>query len=501
MIVGSVRLRGDRDPVAERERALREIREPGLGGVVIFGGESAEVRSLSDELLGASDVPLIIAADLERGAGQQFGGATALPSAMAVGATGDPGLARAAGRLTAVEARSAGVNTVLAPVADLATDLSNPIVGTRSFGSRPDTVAEFVAGFVLGCQEGGAAATVKHFPGHGATAADSHIELPSVGERRATLESRELVPFEAAVRAGVRAVMTAHVAYASLDPGVPASLSRAVSSDLLRDVLGFDGLVMTDALAMGGVADAQDPAAAAVLAGADVLLMPEDAGGAVGSVCAAVRAGTISEVRIADSLDRLDAFHRWVEERPAPRVGRSDAAVVGEIATAAVTLVRGERSATGPPPGSSRLRCVVLTETARPVDLSPLREELASLAPDVAPTVVSVTDRSAAGARADAATPARSLIFVVDEVAAWRGFAGLSDTGRALLDGLVRSHTGSGSSATVVALGTPIAPTTIPEECGLLWAYDASPASQKAALRAALGRAGATGRSPVDLPG
>jgi len=496
MIVGDVRLQGERDPGAERDRILREVGELGIGGVVFFGGLSTDVRSLIDQLTRAAGAPLIAAADLERGAGQQFGGATVLPTAMAIGATGIPDLAFAAGSATAAEARTVGINTVLAPVADLASEPSNPIVGTRSFGSVADRAGEFVAAFVRGCQEVGAAATVKHFPGHGATITDSHIELPKVGAGRAALESRELVPFRAAIDAGVRAVMTAHVAYEALDPGVPASLSRAVTTGVLRDELGFDGLVMTDALVMEGACGAADPVVASFAAGADVLLMPRDVGAAIGSLSAAVRSGRISEARIEESLARIDVFHAWLEGRSVAAPVAKPADVAEEIAAAAVTLVREGVGPIGPSDDS--FRCVVVADTRRPVDIEPLREELGVLAPGVSVKVVRGGDRASVP---EVPPASRTIVFVIDEIAAWRGFAGLSEPGRGLLIEIVRGAEASdGSGAIVVALGTPIRPEALPEGCGLVWAYDASPASQRAALRVVFGLTRPNGRPPFDLP-
>ena len=496
MIVGDVRLESERDPDAEKDRVLHEVAELGIGGVVFFGGLSADVRSLIGRLTRASDVPLITAADLERGAGQQFGGAAVLPSAMAIGATGVPNLALTAGAATAAEARAAGINTVLAPVADLATEMSNPIVGTRSVGSVATRAAEFVAAFVRGCQAAGAAATVKHFPGHGATIADSHIELPEVGAGRAGLESRELVPFRAAIGAGVRAVMTAHVAYEALDPGVPASLSRAVTTGVLRDELGFDGLVMTDALVMGGACGAANPVEAALAAGADVLLMPGDVASAIGSLCAAVRSGRISEGRIEESISRIDAFHAWLEGPAVATPTAKPSDVAEEIAAAAVTLVRGGVAPIGT--AGDGFRCVVVADTGRSVDVEPLRDELGILAPGVSVTVVRSGDRAPVP---DVPPARRTVVFVIDEIAAWRGFAGLSDPGRDLLIDIVRGAEATDWSAPiVVALGTPIRPETLPQGCGLVWTYDASPASQRAALRVVFGLTRPTGRPPFDLP-
>ncbi|HET7322576.1 MAG TPA: glycoside hydrolase family 3 N-terminal domain-containing protein, partial [Longimicrobiaceae bacterium] len=188
------------------ERAL----ERGVGGFILFGGEAGAVRDLTAELQRRASYPLLIGSDLERGAGQQFRGATPLPPAAALASLGELETTRRAAELTAREARALGVSWVYAPDADVDLEPENPIIGTRAFGTDPEEVAEQVAAWVRGCEEGGALSCAKHFPGHGRTVGDSHAERPTVGSTRQELET-DLAPFRAAVRAGVDSLMTAHV--------------------------------------------------------------------------------------------------------------------------------------------------------------------------------------------------------------------------------------------------------------------------------------------------
>lgn len=281
----------------------------GVGGFILFGGTAEAVASLTADLQRRSRHPLLIGADLERGAGQQFRGATSLPPLAVFGALDDVALSRRAGRLTAAEARALGVNWVYAPVADLDVESENPIVGTRAFGSDPARVARHVQAWIEGCREGGALACVKHFPGHGRTTADSHLGLPRVAASRSTLEA-DLTPFRAAIDAGVDAVMTAHVAYPALDPsGLPATLSRPMIQELLRDGLGHRGLVATDALIMKGVLEGAGEAEAAIralAAGCDVLLYPRELDATLRAVGVA-SGGRLRASRVREALARIDA--------------------------------------------------------------------------------------------------------------------------------------------------------------------------------------------------
>jgi beta-glucosidase-like glycosyl hydrolase len=266
---------------------FRELARDGVAGFLVFGGDDELLPAFLKTLRESAGRPLLVMTDAERGVGQQVHGCLDLAPLMAVGATLSEERAYQHGRMTAIEARAMGVNMVLAPVADVLSLASNPIIGNRSFGSNPDVVARQVAAWVAGAQEQGVLACAKHFPGHGDTAVDSHAGLPVVSADLDLLKARELKPFQAAVAAGVGAVMTAHVVYPSLDatPGLPATLSRKILVDLLRDEMGYGGLVLSDALIMEGLLLAgggdkiteAEAALRCIQAGCDLLLHPTDA--------------------------------------------------------------------------------------------------------------------------------------------------------------------------------------------------------------------------------
>src|SRR5919202_6848987 len=285
----------------EFKELRRQVEQNHIGGIILFRGPVYESVHLVNRMQQFAREPLLISADLEAGSGMRFEDTTDFPWNMAVGATGNPEYARREGELTAREARALGVQQILAPDADVNNNAANPVINVRSFGEDPAEVARFVAAFVEGAQSQGVIATAKHFPGHGDTATDSHRGLPVINVARSRLESVELVPFRAAIRAGVGAVMSAHIGLPQGDPTqisplptdsimrpayadqqvftenavLPGTLSPVITGGLLRRELGFDGIVVTDALDMSGLTiyfKQEEAGVRAVLAGADMLL-------------------------------------------------------------------------------------------------------------------------------------------------------------------------------------------------------------------------------------
>jgi beta-N-acetylhexosaminidase len=298
---------------------MHDINDMHVGGFItithgsplgIVKDQAYPTAVLANELQSKSKYPLLIGADYERGTAMRQDEGTSFPTAMAVAAAGDPKDAYTMGKITALEARAVGVQWVYAPVCDVNNNPGNPIINTRSFGENPTLVSQYVTEFIRGVQDNGAMATAKHFPGHGDTATDSHIDLPVIKVDRQRIESLELVPFRAAIAAGVGSVMTGHLNVPAFepDPNTPATLSPNILTDLLRKQLGFQGLVITDALDMGGITVRFAPGEAAVrafLAGADALLMPPVPDAAYEAVVAAVKSGRIPQGRLDASVRRL----------------------------------------------------------------------------------------------------------------------------------------------------------------------------------------------------
>jgi beta-N-acetylhexosaminidase len=322
--------------------------QAGAGGVVLFSRNITgvdQLRDLTAELRRRAIGPLRIAIDHEGGHVARIGAPlTRFPSAMAIAATGAEELAEACARASALELGRLGIDVNLAPVLDVAADPRNPSVGVRAFSSDPDTVARFGAAMVRGYRAGGLAATAKHFPGHGRTAVDPHHALPVVAGGLEALRTTDLPPFTAAIEAGVELVMATHAAYEGLTDGLPSSMSARVMVDLLRRELGFDGLVVTDAMVMGAIAEDHgiaDASARAIIAGADAAMPLVEQVAALDALAAALAEGRLSADRLADALRRTDQLNRQLAGRaPASADGRDDghAALALEIARRSLTL-------------------------------------------------------------------------------------------------------------------------------------------------------------------
>lgn len=372
----------------------RHVRDNRVGGVIWFQATTAETAAVNERLQSLARIPLLISADLESGMGMRFTDAVWWPPAMAIAAAGDPSYAEEMGRATAREALAIGVNHVLAPVADVNVDPRNPVINTRSFGEDPHEVGRFVAAFVRGVQEEGCLATAKHFPGHGDTHVDSHRSLPLLHVDRERLDAVELVPFRAALEAGVASVMVGHLAVPAIDPSpvpvredfentygtfrdeiprggtMPATLSAALI-DLLRTDLGFSGLIVTDAMDMGGLAAHFDPGEAAIRAieaGNDQVLFSPDPDRAIRAVHDAVLSGRLSRARIDASVERV--LHAKA------RVARGPSAVI-DSAPAAETTARRSISLVRDRAGLLPLRASKITVRAFADD--PLDDALRAL--------------------------------------------------------------------------------------------------------------------------
>jgi len=303
----------------EYKELLRAVEQQQVGGFMLAtrqgpqGIARAQVfptAELTNDLQDHAEIPLLFGADFERGTVMRIEEGTSFPHAMAVAATGSPQDAYEVGRVTALEARAAGIHWIFAPDADVNSNPANPIINTRSFGEDPDRVAAFVAAFTRGVEENGALATAKHFPGHGDTSTDSHLDLPRTIADRKRLNEVELVPFRAAIAAGASSVMTGHLSVTAIEPSenIPATLSHEILTGLLRKKIRFGGLIVTDALDMAGVAARFSPgevAVRAILAGADVLLIPPSPDAALSALAEAVESGQLPIARVDSSVKRI----------------------------------------------------------------------------------------------------------------------------------------------------------------------------------------------------
>ncbi len=437
-------LRLDFESLDDLRRRIDSALRLEVGGFIFFGADAADARTLAGEILASADYPLWLASDLERGAGQHLRGLTTFPPPAALARHPDPESAvRFAAKSTAQEARGLGLNLALAPVLDLDVEARNPIVGTRSFGSDPVSVSRFGRAWIEACQAEGVAACAKHFPGHGRTTGDSHAELPRVDATREALEA-DLEPFRAACRE-VACVMSAHVAYPALGGEGPATLEPAILVDLLRTELGFEGLVLTDALNMSGVREGAEadlaPAAAALSAGCDLLLYPPDLAQAIAAAEKAADASEHIAGRLSASLERSA---RVLDRFPATRPGKAPApSETGPealaISVAAVWPTGGELPLWLDP--AAPIRVATLwddrEDPARPPFGALFRETLEGAGWTVLPP-----------GPADPDVPV--VVLVASTPQAWKGTADLSLTARAALEGIL-----GGGRAVPVLFGHP----------------------------------------------
>jgi beta-N-acetylhexosaminidase len=510
---------------AEKEKILAEVQRNHVGGIIIGTdrGPLGIVRSqlfptaiLINELQHLARIPLVVGADFESGTRMRIDEGTPFPSAMAIGATGDPSLAYQAGRITALEARAAGVTWIFAPDTDLNNNPDNPIINVRSFGEDPQRVSEFVAQFVRGVEDHGALATAKHFPGHGNVTVDSHLALPTVEGTLAALQKNELVPFRAAIDAGVSSIMPGHLAVPALESAgdTPATISRAILTGLLRDEMKFRGLIVSDALDMGGVTSLFPPgeiAVRAVLAGVDVLLMPPAPAAAIVSLEAAVQSGRIAEKRIDASVRRILAakatlgLHRSraidVAKLSHDFTRPEYLAQSQAIADRGVTLLRDARRPRLVPLDSTHPLRVLLVALSADSDSCPAE----AFEADIRPRVDSLTVLRADSrfSRVDqlrlppAATYDVAIAALFVRVADRKGNVGFPEDRRVFVNELLST----GKPAAIVSFGSPYLIERFPDAPTWLAAFATNDVAQRAAARALFGEISIGGKIPVTVPG
>ena len=518
-----------------------------VDGAVLLRNQPYEAAELLNRLQRSSVLPLIFAADFERGVSMRLYGATAFPHAMAFGAAGKPEDAEGFGRITALEARAIGVHWNFFPDADVNSNPANPIINTRSFGEDPKQVGELVAAYIKGAHEGGMLTTVKHFPGHGDTATDSHLGVAQVTGDRARLDAVELPPFQRAIAAGVDSVMVAHVTIPSLepDPGRVATTSNAIVTGLLKDQMKFKGIVVTDALDMAGLTRmyANDIGRASVdafKAGSDVLLIPVDLDASFRAMVQAVKSGEIQRQRLDGSVRKILALKaslglekaRLVDLSQLPKkIGKPENLAFGQrVADEAVTLVRDNglvlplhATATASVTGTTgtalpyqsvvevhnRMVVVIFSEDLRTESGRMLERQILTRVPDA--HVIYVDTRTAAGmtadtlAAVDAAEHVVAAVYVIPTAGRAIAAAGglkntvaMADANATLLSAILEH---AGPRTAVVAMGNPYLAQDFPAVQNYLCTFSNATVSEVAAVKALFGEIATHGHLPVTIPG
>ena len=485
-----------------------------VGGFTMSVGSPIEMAAKLNAMQRLARVPLLVGADLEAGAGFRasggfflpnaidLGGATVFPPLMALGATRDTALAYAYGRATAIEGRALGIHIVYGPVLDVNNNPANPVINVRSFGEDPAWVSRLGAAFVRGVQENGMIATGKHFPGHGDTDVNSHLALPVVTASRARLDSVELPPFRASIAAGVGAMMTFHGSMPALDTsGAPGTLSVAVLTGLLRKEMGFRGLIISDAMDMRGVLDrygAVEAAKLAVLAGADILIQPENVPETIDAVVAGVSEGRIPRARIDAAVRRillakagLGLQRRAQVDLAHVRVVVGDSAnrrLSERVAARSVTLVRDSARLLPLAASTSPMRRVLNLVVARSTNLGAGTSFTAALgrgAGRVRTVVLHPDDPFVDPARILPLLDSTDVVILGSYMAQQydQATAGTPDGLGALVNAIQRS----GKSLIVIGFGNPYLGGQLPQVGSYLIAWNGSRASQLAAARVVLG--------------
>jgi beta-N-acetylhexosaminidase len=473
-----------------------------------------------------SDLPLLVGADFETGAGFRLrggwflpnaidlGGAVNFPPSMALGATGDTALAYAEGHATAAEGRAMGIQMNFAPVLDVNNNPANPVISTRSYGGDPAAVARMGAAYIRGVQDGGMLATGKHFPGHGDTGVNSHLALPVVNASRARLDSVELVPFRAAVAAGVSAIMTFHGSMPALDStGVPGTLSRPVLTGLLRDSLKFDGLVVTDAMDMAGVLNTYGGAESvmrAVAAGADIILQPVDAGPAIDAVVGGVSFGRYDVARLDRSVRRILEVKLRLGLRTRRLVNLDEVrSIVGDSAHEALSRKIAERSITVVKDSMHQLPLAKVSRGARVLSITYAQRsdlgagvafdfELKRWFDGLHSEFVAADDPAPNYFRLLQAADSAQVIVIGAYVAHnWRA---TTISVPAQFVAFVQELMRRGHHPVIVALGNPYLLQQMPDVPAYIVSWGGFSVSQFAAARAVLGSARVSGRLPIEIP-
>ena len=482
-----------------------------VGGIIISVGSPLDEAAKLNALQRRAAIPLLVASDLESGTSIRLHGGTRFPPNMGVAAGGREQDAWDIGRVTALEGRAVGIQMAFAPDADVNSNPANPIINTRSFGEDPARVSAFVTSAVHGIQDNGMLATVKHFPGHGDTETDSHLALPVVSATWARLDTLELVPFRAGIRAGAAAVMSAHIALPGIDSGKirPATVNPEVLTGVLRDSLAFHGLTVTDALNMQGVVSKYGASEATVLAfeaGADLLLMPADLDSALDAMVTAVESGRISEARLNRSVrkilvikQRLGLFqHRLVNlDSVMATVGRADfVALADSVATRSIVLARDNGTVDSLRSAPRRLALIQYGEGTSSDVGTTFAAGLRASGDTVATFRLSAESGPASFDSAAAVLAANpyAIFAVAVRAVAWKGAIGLPAPLTALMDSAAARQ-----PTVLVSFGSPYVIMQSPTIGAYLLAWSSNPESERAAARA-LRHAAISGRLPITVP-
>lgn len=501
---------------------VRAVTEWKVGGLIVLNrtrygivqrADPYTLAAFLNRMQKLAKVPLLVGGDFERGASMRVTNTAAFPHLMAFGAANDLDLTRALGRVTAREARALGVHWVYAPVADVNNNPDNPIINIRSFGENPDLVSAHVKAFIEGARSDPRhpiLLSAKHFPGHGDTATDSHIGLATIGADRARLDTVELPPFRAAIEARVDSIMPSHLAVPALEPdNIPATVSKRIVTGLLREEMGFQGLVCTDAMDMQGLTKMFPPGEAAVRAleaGVDLLLIPTDPAAAINAVVNAVKQGRLTEHRINESLARVLAAKVKVGLNKSRQVNidnimeaidtPEDGDLALQVAGRALSLVKNEEQAV--PVARDASTCwVTLSGSRLSTAGRDLLDEVRERVPQARtfPLDPQIPTAELDRVASDLNSCGKIVLATFVAASAYRGSVGLTGNYPAFVDKVLQGK----SPVIFVSFGNPYLLRNYPSVAAYMATYSTASSIETAAARALFGEIPATATPPVTI--
>jgi beta-glucosidase-like glycosyl hydrolase len=479
------RLDGEKIAIASYQQKILNLIEKGIGGFILFGGEKEEIKELIQKIQVLSAIPLFLSSDIERGVGQQIKGCTSFPCQMAVAAAVDKNnpddisMLMKALKEMAHEAREIGINMPLIPVLDVNRNPDNPIICTRAFSDDPEQTAWFGSMYIRILEDSGLLCCGKHFPGHGDTSLDSHLQLPVIDKSYEDLMDSDLIPFKNAVKAGVGSIMIGHLTIPAIDDK-PASLSEKVIRKLLKEKLGFHGLVLTDALNMHALRGTENASVQCIKAGADILLHPDDADHTVQELMHAIESKEISEEQIDSAVTRiLQAKGKWLKKDEAAFCSNRELQRLSlQITGGSITLVRN-KSGLLPLSDSENIH-VVLAGDGQYFEHSSFRK--------VFHNVSTLGDNFAIDNKV-------VISPVFTSVAAWKGSSGIDEAEKNRLNEIIKLARHS----IVISFGNPYILRHFKDADMLIAAYEGTAQAEEAVIKCLEGRMEFHGRLPVKL--
>ena len=499
-------------PEYERLRFL--VEEKKVGGLIFFLSNLYDQVVLTNKMQRLAKVPLLIAADYEHGVSMRIDGATAFPNTMAIGAADDENLTYELGKITAIEARSIGVHQNYAPVSDVNNNPMNPIINIRSYGESPELVAKHSNAFLKGLQENGMIATAKHFPGHGNTSIDSHLDLSVITSSIEELHKIELYPFKENIKAGVMSIMVGHLAVPSIegDSGIPASLSKKIITDLLKNQLGFNGLIVTDALNMHGITNYYSTAKAtieAIKAGNDCILFPDDPVESIDAIINAVKTGELEESRLDYSVRKILMAKKWLGldknrfvdvDKISSIVGRNEHLKVAlDLSRKSITLLKNENNLL-PLSQNPEIKYahIGIIDSRNENDGEHFRRLIRDKIPQVNSKKILLNSNDENYRQAIEICEKSDIVIlsIYLKVRSYQGTIWLTDKQAALVRSILKLK----KPVVMISHGTPYLLSEFPEVDAYLNNYGDTKYSEQAVVEALFGEIDIQGKSPVSIP-